>query len=218
MIKNKYKFSWNSFFRCQYADRETVEMMRESGCDLVALGIESGSQKILDNMNKAVAIEQYYNGISLLNEYGITSTASFIIGFPGETYETFQETKKFIEEGKPTFFKAEAWICLPLSPINNNREKFNIQGVGRHWSHETMDSNTAHALVDELFFTVKNSIRLQYGDYIRHMKQRGLSMEQIKWFYSCYNDALKDKIRDTKNKGIRTEILEALKEICVKVK
>jgi radical SAM superfamily enzyme YgiQ (UPF0313 family) len=71
MIKNKYEFKWNSFFRCQFADREVVELMKESGCEGVFMGIESGSDKILENMNKASRIEKYYEGIALLKEYDI---------------------------------------------------------------------------------------------------------------------------------------------------
>ncbi|MCP4151439.1 MAG: radical SAM protein, partial [bacterium] len=87
MIKNKYKIPWHAHLRCQFADRETIELMKESGCEGVFLGIESGSDKILKNMNKAATVEKYLRGISLLNEYDMLAYGSFIIGFPGETEE-----------------------------------------------------------------------------------------------------------------------------------
>lgn len=217
IIKNKYKFTWHSNLRCQFADRETVELMKESGCENVFLGIESGSQKILDNMNKNVNVEQYLNGISLLNEYEITNTASFIVGFPGETHETYLETKNFIEESKPTFYKAGMWAFLPLSAIGKRREEFNLTGSHYQWSHATMDSNKARDLDDELSLTVANSIRLRiFDDGIYQMKRRGLSLEQVKKFHTFYNEALADKIKDPKNKEMRPEIAEKLRQVCIK--
>ncbi len=219
MIKNKYKFAWNSYLRCQYLDRETVELMKESNCNCVTLGIESGSQKVLDIMNKAVKVEDYYKGISLLNEYGIPSIASFFMGFPGETYETFKETVNFIEESKPTFYRTELWVCAPLSPIYENREKYNIQGIETNWSHNTMDSVTAGKLVTEMFMSIKNSIRLkdeEFGTLLDQMTLLGLGIDKLTSFYRYFNEALKDKIRDPKNLEVNPEIIERLKSICRK--
>lgn len=215
MIKNKYKFKWFSFLRCQFVDRETVELMKESGCEFVFLGIESGSQKILDNMNKKVNIEQYHRGISLLNEYGIISIASLIVGYPGETYETFLETKSFIEESKPTFYRPNPWVCEPLSPINKCREKYKIQGLFNEWSHETMDSITARNLIDDMFMTINNSIWIMYQIFesaiFSHLLLRGLSMEEVKKYFSYFSMALKEKIKNPGAKEISPEIIEGLR-------
>lgn len=218
-IKNKYKFKWSAFFRCQYADREIIEMMKESGCESVFLGIESGSQEMLDRLNKKVKLEQYYKGLSLLNEYNIHSFASFIIGFPGETYETFQETKKFIEEAKPTFYTAHNWIYVLLAPINRQKEKFNLHGMNDEWSHSTMNSKIASELVYELFLSVNNSIFVRSSlesSLMLHFLKRGLTLEQVKQFLTYYNVALKDKILNPKNKGISQEIAEKLRAVCMK--
>ena len=66
MIRNKYSFKWNADFRCQYADEETVKLMKESGCEGVLLGIESGNQTILDNMNKKADINDFRKGIRIV--------------------------------------------------------------------------------------------------------------------------------------------------------
>ena len=52
MIRNDYCFKWFSYVRCQYLDEEIVALMKESKCIGVYLGIESGNQFMLDNMNK----------------------------------------------------------------------------------------------------------------------------------------------------------------------
>jgi len=198
MIKNKYGFKWNSYFRCQYADRETVELMKESGCEGVFLGIESGSQKILQNMSKAADIEKYREGLALLNEYGIISFASFIIGFPGETYDTYMETVKFIEENKPTFYRVQAWYFDPLSPVFKDKEKYKLTGSRMKWSHSTMDSLEVSKLVEQTFLSVKNSIWIPQFNFdhlgIYLLLERGMDLDNIKEFLASFNSVVARKL------------------------
>lgn len=216
LIKNKFKFKWNSYFRCQYADRETVELMKESGCEGVFLGIESGSQKILNNMNKVATVEKYREGIELLNEYGITSFASFIIGFPGETHETVQETKRFIEETKPSFYRAQIWYCDVLTPIWKDGDKYNIKGMEFSWTHSTMDSKTACDYVDEFFLNIKNSkwmpeYNFEYESVFK-LLLRGMSLEQIYQFIDGFNDGIKERLRNPEKNEISEEVFNKLRD------
>ncbi|MDQ1353305.1 MAG: anaerobic magnesium-protoporphyrin monomethyl ester cyclase, partial [Acidobacteriota bacterium] len=148
MIKNKFRFNWHSYFRCQYADREMVELMRASGCEGVFLGIESGSNQVLKNMNKAADTDKYLKGIELLKEYGIVTFGNFIIGFPGETDETVRDTINFIETGGLDFFRSQLWYCEPITPIWTQKEVYDIRGESFEWSHATMDSRRASDLVE----------------------------------------------------------------------
>ena len=71
MIEEKFNLQWISFFRCSNADDEAFDLMKESGCLGVYLGIESGDQQILNNMNKFANVPRYREGIRKLNERGI---------------------------------------------------------------------------------------------------------------------------------------------------
>jgi anaerobic magnesium-protoporphyrin IX monomethyl ester cyclase len=217
MIRNKYSFKWNSFFRCQYADREMIELMKESGCEGVFLGIESGSQEILDNMNKSVSVEKYRQGLSLLNEYQILNIASFIIGFPGETFETYQETKDFIEECKPTFYRAAVWVCEPFSSISKNGAQYDLRVNNENWSHRTMDIHLARELEMDLFTSVKNSVWIRNMEYdytlIFQLLHRGLSLDQVKRFYEWFNLGLREKIEEGNEKEVSREVVEGLRAV-----
>ena len=100
MIRKKYPFNWFSYFRCSNSDEEAIDLMAESGCKGVFLGIESGSPNILVKMNKAATIEKYYRGIEMLRQRNIMTFGSFIVGFPGETDHTVQEVDKFHQRCK----------------------------------------------------------------------------------------------------------------------
>ena len=198
MIKNQYDFKWHAYYRCQFATDETVAMMKDSGCEGVYLGIESGSQEILDNMNKAVKVAKYKEGISLLNKYNILSHANFMVGFPGETDKTVQESVDLIEEYQPSFFRFQLWYCEPITPIWQQREKYGIKGSHFEWQHNTMDVTTAANIVDELFCTVKNSVWLQqynlelFGFF--RVLHRGMTLAQLTQFMQVFNEAIKDKL------------------------
>ncbi|MCP5052284.1 MAG: radical SAM protein, partial [bacterium] len=140
MIREKFKFRWVSNFRCQFADGEMVELMKESGCNGVFLGIESADNQVLRNMKKAATVEKFRQGIALLKEYEIVTMGSFIIGFPGETPETVKDTMQFIQETQLDFFRAQPWYCEPITPVWQEREKYGLRGESFEWRHNTMDS------------------------------------------------------------------------------
>ncbi len=99
----KYKASglnieWSALSRVNVVDEELLKAMGDAGCIRVAYGIESGSQKILDEMNKMVKIEQAKTAVSLTRKAGMFANCTFIVGMPGETEETIQETVDFCKE------------------------------------------------------------------------------------------------------------------------
>jgi radical SAM PhpK family P-methyltransferase len=186
MIKNKYEFNWFSYFRCSNSDEEAIELMAESGCRGVFLGIESGSPTILRNMNKAATIEKYVEGIKLLRSYGILTFASFITGFPGETEATLKETIDFIEHTKPDYYRSQLWYCEPGAPIENYRDKYKINGHGFVWNHLTMESLEAMDHIDRMFLTIQGSVWLPQWSFdfwiIPYLLGKGIGLENFRDF------------------------------------
>jgi radical SAM PhpK family P-methyltransferase len=221
MINNRYTFKWMSNFRCQFVDRETIELMKQSGCEGVFLGIESASDRILKNMNKAASVAKYLEGISLLKEYGILTFGSFIIGFPGETSETVQQSIDFIEESGIDFFRAHLWYCDPITPIWQEREKYHIKGECFEWSHATMDARTACDWVDKIFINTKNSTWIpQYNfdfDNLWHLLHRGFSIEQIREFLTIFNSGVKEKLMNPSRDELSPETIKRLKDFCISI-
>src|SRR5689334_7058325 len=160
MIKKNYGFNWFSYFRCSNSDEEAFELMARSNCKGVFLGIESGSPRILENMNKAATVEKYAKGIEQLRKQNILTFGSFIIGFPGETEQTVNETKAFIRATKPDYYRAQLWYCEPGTPIFHQREKYGIEGEGFTWNHDTMESMEAMDHIEKMFLTVNETLWL----------------------------------------------------------
>lgn len=196
--EKKYRFKWNCYFRCQYADEETVAIMKKSGCEGVFLGIESGSDSILKNMNKKSRVEVYKKGIALLKKYNITTYASFIIGFPGETEETVRETIDFIETAQPDFFRAQLWYYDTMTPIHKEAQKYSLFNSQFEWSHNTMNSEEAADWVDYLHYHIKNSVWLPQNDFdypaIFNLLSRGWSVDEIKEMLRAFNEKVNLKL------------------------
>lgn len=217
MIAKKYRFKWHSYFRCQFADRETIEMMKESGCEGVFLGIESGSEQVLKNMNKRTNLKRYREGIARLNHYGIVTFGSFITGFPGETDETIQDTVKFIETSGLDFYRTQLWYCETITPIWKERAKYNIKGERFQWSHETMDSKTACDRIDEMFRSIKNSLWIPQYDFdfasIWHLVYRGIPLKKVKDFLQGFKKGIEEKLMQPQRPELSYEVLKEMGNI-----
>lgn len=210
MIKNNYRFQWGSFLRCQFLDRETVELMKESGYKLAFLGIESGNQQILNNMNKHVTVEGLQAGIRLLNEYEIDSVCSIIIGFPGETIATAQDSLRFVEESRPTFCSINTWYAYPGTPIFREREKYQLKGREYFWSHSTMDSKTAVELVNQAYLSLKNTTLLPTIDSFSILL--GLDGKAIRNLLEVFHHEVKQKLMNPRYRGMDPKEWEQMVE------
>lgn len=94
------KFSWTANSRADI-DLETLQAMKSAGCRLLCVGIESGNQKILDNIGKQLTLEQIRNFFRDSKLAGILIHGCFMVGNPGETANTMKQTLKFAMELKP---------------------------------------------------------------------------------------------------------------------
>jgi anaerobic magnesium-protoporphyrin IX monomethyl ester cyclase len=96
-VKRGYpkKFSWWTEARVDVLDEEILRAMKQAGCSIISLGLESGNQRLLDLIKKNITLEQTRTTVELIHKVGIKSRASFILGLPTETREESQRTIKF---------------------------------------------------------------------------------------------------------------------------
>jgi anaerobic magnesium-protoporphyrin IX monomethyl ester cyclase len=218
MIRNGYGFKWNSFYRSDHGDEEAISLMRDSGCEGVFLGAESGSDSVMKNMNKTSRRAHYLKAIPQLRAAGIITHANFIVGFPGETRDTFRETIELIELAQPDFFRAQLWYADPLTPVWKKRDEFGIEGMAFAWAHNTMDSVEACDLIDEMFLTVENSLWLPQWGFelwsVFYLQRRGMTLDGVKTFVRSFNAVIKDKLLHPSRSGIPPELRAELEGSC----
>ncbi len=85
------------------ANEKTVKLLKESGCSLVMIGVESGSDRILKKYKKPATKDQMKKAFKLCHKYKIKTLGYFIIGFPVETKADIISTINFAKKLKPYF-------------------------------------------------------------------------------------------------------------------
>lgn len=131
---------WSALSRIDTVDDEILKIMESSRCIEIKFGIESGSQNILNRMNKKITINQIKRTIKQTKNFGIKVKAFIIHGFPGENMETTQETIKLLSEIKHFIDRITVFRFVPLpgSPVYEKRKDFDIHGT--HYE-ENWDGN-----------------------------------------------------------------------------
>jgi anaerobic magnesium-protoporphyrin IX monomethyl ester cyclase len=126
----KLDIIWRCLTRADTVDRELLKIMRDSGCKLVIIGMESGSQKILETLRKGTTVELNLKAMKMIKEF-MQLKVGVIVGSPGETWETINETKKLLKECPPDFWNVSTFMPLPGSEIWNDSEKFDLKILTR---------------------------------------------------------------------------------------
>lgn len=101
MLNRRIKVDWDCQSRVDGVTRKLLNDMKRTGCLSAWFGVESGSKKILEAMGKQASLQQARSAFKLADESGIFRVANIIIGFPGETRETIEETINFVHEINP---------------------------------------------------------------------------------------------------------------------
>jgi len=95
IIERGIDIKWECAGRVNLVNKEILAKMKEAGCNTIYYGIESGSQEVLDYINKGITLEQAKNAIKITKKAGIGTSAFFMIGFPSETEEDVKKTIEF---------------------------------------------------------------------------------------------------------------------------
>lgn len=113
IIESGLKITWSSNTRADTMDDELASIMYKSGCRLVSIGVESGSQEVLDKIGKRIHLDQIRNTVKVLKKHKIKIYNYFVIGLPWETEETVEETIKFAIELDSNFISFYTATPLP---------------------------------------------------------------------------------------------------------
>ncbi len=95
IIRRGLQVKWSAFARVDTVTREILSRMKEAGCTAVSFGVESANAGILKTIRKGITLEQVVTAISLCVDVGLSPHVSFILGLPGETPATLEETILF---------------------------------------------------------------------------------------------------------------------------
>lgn len=144
MVEEKFPFTWSGFIRVDSITEENARLMKASGCNFVMLGIESGDLEMLKEMRKVQRPEKVLRALNILNDVGISTLSTLVVGFPGETEESIDNTISLLNsypDSGDTIHWFNCWVhtVIPLTPVDKEREKWGLEGICLDWKHDTMD-------------------------------------------------------------------------------
>jgi anaerobic magnesium-protoporphyrin IX monomethyl ester cyclase len=115
--KNKLDIEWVCDTRVDLVSRDLLKEMKAAGCKTIWFGGESGSQRILDKLNRGVTLEQTERALKMCREEGIQTACSFLLGIPGETEADMKATFKFARKIDPDWCRFNVFVAVPGSAL-----------------------------------------------------------------------------------------------------
>ena len=173
--------------RADLLDETLVKKLKKSGCCTISIGLESGSQKILDFLRKDIKVEKIEDAIKMCKKVGVMVAVGVMIGTPTETIEDLRKTVNFIKRNKPE----NCWVTY-TNPIlgsylydyarENGLLMNRIQSLNRREEIHTMKREISEEILkksrDKMY--VRNSFKfIREPYYLRTIGRRWCSFFEI---------------------------------------
>jgi len=214
IIDRNLRITWDCRSRVNLICENRLEWMKKAGCISISYGIESGSQKILNNLKKGITVEHIRKAAALTRKFGFNLNYFIIVGSPGESDDTVRETMRIIEETKPTsiftfimqltpgteifemakennFADDSDWINKEDEAIFYSNEK-NLKELGRY-----------RQLIEELFRLFKGKFQYNEKELKDIIKEGRGVQDLINLTHIRINDKKFDEAEDIINEVIK---------------
>jgi len=148
----RFDLKWVCLSRVDTLNQQVLESMKQSGCVTVGFGVESGSQKVLNRLNKNVKVEDAVKAFDLCREVGVKTWATIIVGSPTEQREDIELTDRLLQRIKPDYL--EIFYLTPYKGTvlyDQGAEEGWIVGENTNWLNDEPQVSinfTAEELVD----------------------------------------------------------------------
>jgi len=131
LLDSGLKMTWTCTARVDTVKPEVLAIMKKAGCWEISFGLETGSNELLQKMDKAARVEASEEAVRWTADAGIRVKGLFMLGYPGETRDTIQITKDFVRRIPMTIMNLTKFTPYPGSPIYRDLYGTNIRDD--HW-------------------------------------------------------------------------------------
>jgi anaerobic magnesium-protoporphyrin IX monomethyl ester cyclase len=169
MVERDAVIPFECLSRVDLIDEEMAQLLQHVGCRRIHFGAESGSQAVLDAMNKGTTVEQLYRAADICRRLDIETYFYMMVGYPGETWSDLKQSVTMLRETLPDVFSTTIAYPLPGTPFHEEVRDRLISGA-------EPDADWLH--------TAENRLLFQRGRYSTFFYRR-----VIRWFHSEWRDA-----------------------------
>ena len=187
-IKKGIEVKWSSYARVNNLTERLLRKMKQAGCVALDVGWESGDQSILRNMRKIYDPKKIKESIKVANSLGILLHCNTLIGFPGETMETIENTIMVLEDAKPDTYQCLYLYLSPNSYLYQNAEKFQITGERHNWEHYSMNSEQAEKAISIIYKRLPSLTMFAGGEFFScYLTSLNFSVDEIRECFKAIN-------------------------------
>jgi len=124
------RLRWECQMHPRTVREDLLPLMKRAGCVQVGIGFESGSQRMLDSIQKNTRVEENLSVARRVREAGLRLRGCFVFGLPGETTDDILATERFIGAARPNFTSIHFLTPFPGTPLYDaNAERIHAQGI-----------------------------------------------------------------------------------------
>ncbi len=161
------KMPYEIITRADRLNEEVIKQLKESGCFRIWIGAESGSQKIIDLMDRRVEVTQVRDMITLSKKHGIETGTFIMLGYPGETKQDIKETIKHLQVSNPDHYTITIAYPIKGTPLYNEIEsKITTQYNFIHSTDRDIDFKRTYA---KAYY--QHAIRWVYSEVVNYKEK-----------------------------------------------
>lgn len=178
-LHRKYDMIWRCFLRSDIINNQGgydyLKELRDGGLAEIFVGVESASNVIKANITKKTTIDQDTRIVNWCKDLGIRCKTSFILGLPGESRETMEETRKWILEHRPDRVQVGRLIPFPGTPLGDHPENYDIKierNADEDWFY------AGHNEINKSFVSTSHLTRDEIDTFwhnlLKELKEKGI--------------------------------------------
>jgi len=177
IIERRINLPWGCGTRADVVTKEVLAKMAKAHCNETMFGIESGCQRMRAVLKKGVTNEQCWNAIKWAKEAGMFVTVSVILGYPGETKESLQETLDFARKLEPD----DVWLCH-ATPYPGTYLRDLVKSYGWKMSDNWELYNTMNPIFEDPALPAKEIAAMRRTFYNKFYSPRYVMRQAVKGY------------------------------------
>jgi radical SAM superfamily enzyme YgiQ (UPF0313 family) len=166
LLKRELNIKWLCLARLNNIDREMLDIMKKAGCVEIQVGVESGSDRMLEFIGKDLTTSMISQKTQLINDAGMKWLAFVIVGFPTETKQEIEQTLKYVTEINPTTVGVSVFAPYPGTEFHTYLSKEDLfEKQGEYLKNDTwyIENNYTGTMSDDEFRRLALAA-LKFGD------------------------------------------------------
>jgi anaerobic magnesium-protoporphyrin IX monomethyl ester cyclase len=137
MLRRNLKIKWSVFARVDRISEDLAQLMKQAGCEWVLFGVESADEEILKTIRKGITLDEVRRAVKIAAEAGINVFNSFILGLPGESWDTALKSLAFGDELYHKYgakYGFHMLAPLPGTELYDRAKDYGIRILSRNWA------------------------------------------------------------------------------------